>query len=196
MDVGLRIVALLLALACFVSFLWALRSLFAIPGGKVPGRMKLLSVCGAVCFAMQVGFLILGPPNPMWGIRVLGVILYLASLALFWWSVPHARQLGLKIAFTKDVPSALHEDGPYRHIRHPFYASYLLFWLAGVFATGAPWLLLTVVVMGVFYWRAIQEEERAFDISPLSTKYAAYRARTGLMFPRFLRHRGSEMERS
>lgn len=165
MDVGLRIVALLLALACFVSFLWALRSLFLVPGGKFPGRMRLLSACGTVFFVIHLIFLVQSSINPVWW--VLGISLYLASFALFWWTVPHARTARLRVVFSAGETRRLYVRGPYRYIRHPFYSSYLAFWLAGVMVTAKPALGITLLIMGWFYFQAMREEEYIFSIRPL-----------------------------
>jgi protein-S-isoprenylcysteine O-methyltransferase Ste14 len=73
--------------------------------------------------------------------------------------------------------------GPYAWVRHPFYTSYLLTWLAGVAATGHLWLLSTVLVMVTIYWRAALLEEKKFFQTALSSLYVAYKSRTGLFAP-------------
>jgi protein-S-isoprenylcysteine O-methyltransferase Ste14 len=75
------------------------------------------------------------------------------------------------------------QDGPYRFVRHPFYACYLLTWAAGAIATGRVSLMFTFLTMLVIYASAARMEERKFEGSPLATSYRRYRARTGMFVP-------------
>ena len=72
-------------------------------------------------------------------------------------------------------------DGPYAYVRHPFYASYLLYWVAGAFISN--WLWASVFVMGCLYFTAIRQEENRFGFSPLAASYEAYRRQTGALIP-------------
>ena len=75
--------------------------------------------------------------------------------------------------------------GPYARIRHPFYASYVLFWLGCALATLHPvnigyWLVLVpTLVLGAL------QEEQGFARSPLAEEYNRYRKVAGLMWPKF-----------
>ena len=73
--------------------------------------------------------------------------------------------------------------GPYRYVRHPFYSSYILGWLAAVIAV--PCLATLVIFLGMttIYWQAASSEERRFLASPLATDYERYRMHTGLFLP-------------
>jgi len=179
---ALRVLALVLALACYGSFTWAVLGLFR-RRGPTPGPMRWVGVLGTLFFLLQVAALLLRTPAP--GFAMAGVLLYLGALGLFWWAVPYARSARLGLAFTGEASATLLEDGPYRWVRHPFYAAYLLFWLAGAAASGEPWLLVSVVVMGAFYLAAIRREEQELLARPDLPGYAAYRARTGCVVPRW-----------
>jgi protein-S-isoprenylcysteine O-methyltransferase Ste14 len=76
------------------------------------------------------------------------------------------------------------KKGPYRYIRHPFYAAYNLTWAAGFAATGWWPLAATAVVMGAVYERFARGEERAFLNGPLAREYSDYRRQAGKYFPR------------
>ena len=80
-------------------------------------------------------------------------------------------------------PAHLMTTGPYRVVRHPFYCSYLLVWLAGLVATAKWWLALTVAIMVAIYLRAARFEERKFLDSALARHYRDYQARTGQLVP-------------
>jgi protein-S-isoprenylcysteine O-methyltransferase Ste14 len=96
--------------------------------------------------------------------------------------VNHARPL--TIAFADDVPMHVVRSGPYRVVRHPFYTSYMLAYLAGLIATASPLLIPVIVCMGTLYTRAASGEEAKFAASALRDEYAVYRHRTGRFTPR------------
>jgi len=174
------LVALLL-LTCLASFAWGMRRFFVQPSGSTAG-MKVISGCG-VAFAALHFFAIFATnsitPERAW----VATLLYLWSLGLFWWAINTNSAARLSAAFSADVPVHLVEDGPYRFIRHPFYCSYVLAWSAGTIATARWWLLPTVAVMIIIYWKAATEEEAKFSRSSLAAEYQKYRARTALLVP-------------
>ena len=170
--------ALLLSLACCASFSWAIVRLFSRPAGMTP-RMRLVSALGAFFSGAQIAAL--ANTTPSFGRTSIALTLYVVALGLFWWAVPKAASAKLNLAFTDTRPAILLTDGPYAYVRHPFYASYLLYWTAG--ATVSIWLWSSVLVMGSFYVIAMVQEENSFRQSPLAATYTAYRQRTGALVP-------------
>ena len=84
-----------------------------------------------------------------------------------------------------DAPVHLVTWGPYRFVRHPFYASYLLSFIAAVlyaptFLTVSAWLYATIAVS-----LTARGEERRLCASPLGDEYREYMQTTGRFFPRF-----------
>lgn len=181
-EQGFRAVLLLLALICFVSFTWAILSLFK-RRGPMPLMMQLLSACGLVCTLWQLWVLSKCPLSLYWAAA--GAVLYAATLGLFWWAVPYARSAALGLAFTGEKGKRLIAEGPYRWVRHPFYASYMLFWISGAVAARDPLLLTALLVMSFFYVAAIRREEQELLSSDEVPGYASYRARTGCLLPRW-----------
>jgi protein-S-isoprenylcysteine O-methyltransferase Ste14 len=114
----------------------------------------------------------------------LGFALYAVSLMLFWWAAASNQRQPLLACFTPVWPSHITVKGPYRLVRHPFYCSYVLAWLAGFVGTGNLWLLLTMAAMSASYGLAALREEPQFSKGPLAEEYAQYRKRTGMFFPR------------
>jgi protein-S-isoprenylcysteine O-methyltransferase Ste14 len=110
--------------------------------------------------------------------------LYLAGLALFWFAVAATRGRGLAACFQEQVPAQVVYAGPYRAIRHPFYASYLLTWIAGFAATGWWPLAVIAIFMAGMYAYAARQEERCILSSPLQEEYRDYMNRTGRFLPR------------
>jgi protein-S-isoprenylcysteine O-methyltransferase Ste14 len=158
-----------------------MRNFFVQPAGNTPG-MRIITASGMFFAILHFAAIFSG--NGITAERgLVGVLLYSWSLGLFWWAIRANSTARLSAAFSPDVPVHLVEDGPYRFIRHPFYCSYVLTWLAGTIATGRWWLLPTVVVMVLIYWRAATVEEEKFSRSSLAGEYQRYRARTALLVP-------------
>jgi protein-S-isoprenylcysteine O-methyltransferase Ste14 len=116
--------------------------------------------------------------------QVVALLLLIVSVSLYEWArrTIWGRHFGL--ALSEQVPDALCDSGPYRHIRHPIYLSYVLAFLALLIAL-PHWattlgFLFNLVVCVVF----ARSDERVLAGSALAADYAAYRLRTGMFFPK------------
>ena len=151
----------------------------------------MLGISGLTCQILHVSALILAPAEP--GRRMGATVLFFLATGLFAWSLTTAQRarVGLGLAFSSTAPSALAMSGPYRYVRHPIYASYLLAWLAG--SLGTTWVPagLAIVAMGWQYAAAARQEEREIDRGPFGMAYDAYRRHTPAIVPGILvsRHR-------
>lgn len=74
--------------------------------------------------------------------------------------------------------------GPYRYIRHPFYTSYILFWLGCAVATLHPLMILFLLAVSAMNVTAAFREERSFETSPLAGEYVNYRKTAGMLWPK------------
>ena len=144
--------------------------------------LKITVLAGSL-FALLHLLTILRTPVLQTPAVVVGAILYCLALAIFWWTVASHRSKPLAACFSQNEQLHLVRNGPYRFVRHPFYCSYLLTWLAGALATLNIWLGLTFVVMFVLYLIAAVNEENKFASSPLAEAYAQYRSATGRFLP-------------
>ena len=172
---------LILLLSCVASFAWAIQRFFLQPSGNT-GGMRVIKASSSIFTVVHCAAIFLhGPPR---GWMSVSVALYLMALGLFWWAIATNRARQLSAVFSADLPAHLTQDGPYRFIRHPFYTSYVLTWLAGVPATGQLWLLITVAFMFGLYLKAARMEEEKFRRSKLSEAYENYKLRTGRFLPR------------
>jgi protein-S-isoprenylcysteine O-methyltransferase Ste14 len=170
-----------------------MRVFFVQPAGYTTG-MKVITTLGAAFAVLHFTAIVSAHHVPVeWSVAAF--VAYLGSLALYWWTVAVNRAQPLSAAFSPDVPRHLVQRGPYRLIRHPFYTSYLLMWLAGVPASGEWWLLATVAIMTGVYVRAALSEERKFSNSPFAGAYDEYRRRTGLLVPNPLKMRAASRSR-
>lgn len=169
-------------LACFGSFTWAIKRFFRVEGQQ-GGGMKAISALGTVFVLIHAASLVyFGTPWTGTAAAALGI--YATSFLVFWSTVRANRQAPLTLAYTEDEPQHLVTRGPYRWVRHPFYTSYTLAWIAGCLASSFWPLGATVVVMFALYYRAATHEELKFERSPLADEYARYVQRTGRFFPR------------
>jgi protein-S-isoprenylcysteine O-methyltransferase Ste14 len=134
-----------------------------------------------VAFAAQV--VAFWPNRQLWPYAWTSLPLYLAAFAVWAWAIAASRRARLTLAFSRDLPEALLDHGPYRYVRHPFYTSYTLYWLAGILATLTWWVVLPSILAIGLYVLAARKEERKFAASGLADAYSAYRARTGMFFP-------------
>jgi protein-S-isoprenylcysteine O-methyltransferase Ste14 len=167
------------AVFCFASFAWGMIWHFR-RNGKPSRAMIVTGVLAQFsCILQLVG--LFGQATAYPGIALL---LYVAGAILFWWAVCVTRRK-LAACGQGAVSSQLVTLGPYRLIRHPFYTSYNLVWLAGFIATGWWPLAISAVVMAYRYEGAVREEERGFSTSALAGDYAHYKRETGKYLPRF-----------
>ncbi len=182
-------VAFSLSVAVQTSFAWAIRRFFVAAEGVQPG-MRAIARLGAVSAAAQLvvlAFSVATPPPTAFAVS--GALSLLGAMLLFWSAVAANLTRPLTPPFSEDLPEHVVTWGPYRWIRHPFYAAYLLAWLGGAVAGAQPALLLSVAVMGALYVRAARLEEAKFRVSTVALAYSAYRARTGMILPRPCRAR-------
>ncbi len=161
-------------------FAWGVRGHFV--GDKTPSAMNIilaLSLIGIVIFLFDVWM----TSAPDWA-RATGFCLHLGGIALFGWAVLATRQNRPAMAFAGNRPDHVFRSGPYSTIRHPFYTSYLLFWLGSAIATSSLILLLIFLALAVIYTIAALGEERDFSRSSLRDEYEAFRKSTGLFWPK------------
>jgi protein-S-isoprenylcysteine O-methyltransferase Ste14 len=107
-----------------------------------------------------------------------------ASLALFQWASHSISGRFFSFIFSTDVPAFVHTAGPYRYVRNPFYASYLLALIAVAVTRPSLWTAGIAAAMFFYFDMAARFEERKFETSPVRDEYLAYKARTGRFLPR------------
>jgi protein-S-isoprenylcysteine O-methyltransferase Ste14 len=183
---GWSFLLLLSGIACFGAFTWGARAHFVRDKTAVAMHvLLLLSLAGMAVFL----FALWRAAAPDWR-RAAGFGLHLVAIILFGWAVLATRRNRPALAFAGDRPDHLFRSGPYAYIRHPFYASYLLFWLGCAVATSSLVLLLVFLSLAVIYTIAALGEERNFLHSSMRDEYEAFRKATGFFWPklRLARH--------
>jgi protein-S-isoprenylcysteine O-methyltransferase Ste14 len=102
------------------------------------------------------------------GLMIAGAALYVTSLLLLNRNMKRGK---------------LATNGPYRFVRHPLYASWILCIVPGVALIFESWFILTVSVVAYAFFRVfIHEEEDALE-SMFGEAYERYRSSTPALFP-------------
>ena len=168
--------------ACLGSFTWAMRKFFVQPDHMTTG-LRVTLLAGFVFTVMH--FVVIFRTSVMVLSSVLvASFLYCLALFIFWSAIRINRSKPLSACFAENEKLHLVQHGPYKFVRHPFYCSYLLTWLAGAVGTLNVWLGLTFITMGVLYLVAAREEEKKFARSPLAEAYMRYCDSTGRFLPK------------
>jgi len=174
-----QMLVLVPGLACFLAFSWGTLRHFRSVGPMPPG-MRLI---GAVSLLTVTAFTWSVLASPLPGTWPAAPILSFGSLALFAWTVRETRHAAFALAFAGAQPSRLLATGPFRYLRHPFYTSYLTFWLATCVATTSSISIGGSAILLVCYLTAARDEEKVILRSRLSAEYATYASGTGMFLP-------------
>ncbi len=169
----------------FMAFAWAIARLFR-RERRLPLGMRLLALGGSGASLALLALLLLAPSDPV--ARWLGAIgLYALSLGVFVWSCRAIWDARLPIAFSDHEPPGIQQHGPYAFVRHPFYLSYAMAYVAAAIAAGhvAAWGI--AAAMSAIYWRLAVQEERALLTRHVGDEYARYMQRTGRFVPSLAR---------
>lgn len=87
----------------------------------------------------------------------------------------------------RNAPKQIVTYGPYRFVRHPFYASFLLLAIGAALIAKDPVTLAAFPLCLLSLDWTVRKEEKKLLASPLGDEYGAYRARTGKFVPRMSR---------
>lgn len=112
-----------------------------------------------------------------------GVLFMVASVFLGLWGI-----MTLRTCFSI-LPEGRHlvQEGPYRYIRHPLYASYGLSYLGNLFFyPQSSYALFLLMAYGFQIWRAHMEDA---VLAQLGEEVRIYQAQTGMLWPTFRRRR-------
>ena len=148
-------------------------------------RMGILSVPVPLAFAVIL-FRIRSIELNLW-MAAPGCVAQVAALALFVWAGRAVGGRYFSYIFSDDRPRFLCTEGPFAHVRNPFYTSYLLAYGSAVAMFPDAVSFVIVAGMIVYYHAAAIFEERKFLRSEFAAEYAAYMRRTGRFLPKLRR---------
>ena len=96
---------------------------------------------------------------PFW-VQLVGALLLFASFPLYFTIFRTNRYLSPAVRIQTERGHSVASTGPYRHVRHPLYATTILFALGGALLLGSWYGAVATVVLGVVIAaRAVREEQ-------------------------------------
>lgn len=149
-------------------------------------RIRALQDVGVGIAVTHFGVLLVrGSAGPNWAMA--GIAMYMAATMLFLSSLEAARRVPLARTLVDDpMPKALITRGPFSVIRHPFYISYSLAWLAAPVATHGPGIAVLAIGAIAIYVIAARREERLLE-DRFGEAYRNYKLGTGSVMPPLFR---------
>jgi len=164
----------------FVYFLTAGAKTFRVPEARDSGALlgQVSFISGMLC-VLALGFY----QSLVWYLAACGAALALCSLVLYEWTRRTVRDHSFYTGLGGEVPGAVCQTGPYKFVRHPFYLSYMVAFLAAVVAF--PSLVsaaVCVLNIALFVYMAF-DDERVLLRSELADCYKAYRQRVAMFLP-------------
>jgi len=118
---------------------------------------------------------------------IAGGALMACALALYEWARHTIAGRRFHIAWSGAVPGEVCEAGPYRYVRHPVYASYVIAFAALIAAMPSAWSVAIFALNAALFTHAAFDDERSLARSELAADYARYRRATGMFVPRLVR---------
>ena len=168
---NLDILVTIVAIGTICSYLWSVKYHFE--SSMLQAGAKFISVMVISCSIILTAMTWFYVQTPF--VQIAGLVLQCLALALFWITIRETREAKLLAVFTAQNPGSLVTTGPYKYVRHPFYSSYLLFWLGWTIATETVVSMLLFAIMFVTYWRAASQEEDKFENTPMAEQYAQFK---------------------
>lgn len=173
----------LAALVTFGAFFWGASKFFIVKDeGAKKGKLIITSL-GLPATLINLYFVYATRGTTQWQ-DLAAIVLYLVATWVFFASVTASKTSNLSFAFSEQGPSGVVKNGPYKIVRHPFYTSYTLAWIAGFAGTGNYILLAVAIIMFAIYWKSASHEENVILNSSLQNDYKEYKNQTGMFLPK------------
>lgn len=120
---------------------------------------------------------------PLW-LQGIGVFLLVGSFYIFYLTFRENTYLSPAVRVQTERGQTVVSTGPYRYVRHPMYAAFVLFAIGTALLLGSWYGLLGgLLLIGMVAWRAVQEERVLRDELE---GYSAYMTRVRYRFVPFL----------
>jgi protein-S-isoprenylcysteine O-methyltransferase Ste14 len=143
---------------------------------------------GVVSIASLLGFIAImysiwtRDNNNPW--PILGIVLQSASVFLFGWCIGTSGKRSLSLAFGENSSKKLLTEGPYSVVRHPFYTSYIIFWIGGVAVAYSVFTIASALMMIVIYFYASRGEDKVLA-KVFANEFPKWHKNTGTFFPKW-----------
>jgi protein-S-isoprenylcysteine O-methyltransferase Ste14 len=124
----------------------------------------------------------INPPLLAWGM----LLIVAAGIAFCWWARLHLGRFW-SAAITRKQGHRVVDSGPYRLVRHPIYAGFIVMDLGLALLCGSALALVGVAAITVGLWLKARVEEDFLAEELGAAAYGAYKARTPMLMPRMAR---------
>jgi protein-S-isoprenylcysteine O-methyltransferase Ste14 len=172
---------LITALAAHFSFIWGAIKFFKVDDTGAKLGKKIISTVGSIFVLTHLYFIVVFPNDNHLRLLI-AISLYLTAITIFWITVKTYNQKRPSFAYSNELPISINTQGTYKIIRHPFYTSYTLAWLAGSIGT-SDWLLITLAIMFGIYYVSAKKEEVILSTGNNAELYRDYRRKTSMFIP-------------
>lgn len=140
--------------------------------------ISALSLIGIFTFLLQAFWGALGLP-------IASLLMILAAFSLFIWAIKHSSKKKLSLAFDEELKiDGIVVSGPWRYVRHPFYLSYIVFWLACAIGTAHILSIIVLSTLTFIYCYSAIREEGLLKESSHRVDYLRYRETAGFLLPK------------
>ena len=156
------------------------------PGAEGRDNLNLLRVVAGLMFVSQWIIAGLDVGRYHWSdsipaaFRALGLVGFALVFAVWYWAMRTNPFFSSAVRIQRDRGHHVVDTGPYRYVRHPGYAAFVLLGWGGPVALGSWWAVLTHVAVIVLFVRRALIEDRMLQ-SELEG-YAAYAGRVRWRF--------------
>lgn len=150
-------------------------------GGRQKSGTNLVSIASLVGFLAVLSTLWLQENVQPWA--VLGVALQMLSVFLFGWCIGTSGKRNLSLAFSPNCSPKLMTEGPYSIVRHPFYTSYIIYWVGGAIVASSIFTVASTAILIVIYLYASRREDE-FLAQRFDGEFDQWHRNTGAFFPK------------
>jgi len=165
-----------------LSFALATVKFFVVDDPKAAKGKNAVSITGAMAATVCVYKVLTSDPSVF--MAILSTAFLLLSLGLFLWTIRISKSNRVNFAFSEKIPEMVLYTGPYGIVRHPFYVSYTLTWIAAVIAAPNIYTGFACLMMFGLYFASANSEERTLINSQNRLSYLKYRQHTGKFLPK------------
>lgn len=114
----------------------------------------------------------------------IGIAMYSLSVTIYLAAIEAAKRTRLQRSFIDHpLPDRLITDGPFKWVRHPFGAGYLIGALAAPIAIPDARIFVMAIPLIATTLLAAARDERVWLSSPRADEYREYRRKTGMFIP-------------
>lgn len=175
----LRICLSATSVCVFGAFAWAVRSHFSrmrLPAGMLRLSLFTTSIFVFFLYLIWTHFL-----HFRWAIS--GALVQIFSFGVFVAAVRESTVRRLAIAFEVASATFILRSGVYSRVRHPFYLSYMLFWIGCGVELRTMYFWPLVAALTLTYYLMARNEELLIEQSAFAAEYAEYKRVTGMFAP-------------